>query len=161
MAVHESDREDLMREATALRRRCEILVPGEEEPIIAGFRDDDRVSLFFGPDPAFHFDENGRLRRSYCDGRLFRTQGQTLARLTRNRSEGKSELLRHDLSAEELERFVTHMDERLSGLLIQLESGTYELKQQIPAAHSFIPQLIVALKTILAAEPRLASAIKA
>jgi hypothetical protein len=74
MSRNESDREDLMAEATALRRRVQLQVPGEALSIIAGFRDEGRVSIYFGPDPVYHFDEQGRLRRAFVAGRLYRTQ---------------------------------------------------------------------------------------
>ena len=44
----EANREDLMREATALRRRAEFLVPSETETVVAGYRSDGSLSLYFG-----------------------------------------------------------------------------------------------------------------
>ena len=116
MAQNESDREDLMAEATALRRRVELQVPSETEHTIAGFRDDGRFSLYFGPDPVYHFDGEGGLRRAYLDGKLYRTQGTTLARLTRNRTEQATLLRRNDLSELELQEFLHAMRCRLQNL---------------------------------------------
>ena len=40
MARRESDREDLLREATALVERAELTIEGFDEPIVVGFRRD-------------------------------------------------------------------------------------------------------------------------
>lgn len=160
MAVHESDREDLMKEATALRRRCELSLPDDDNTVIAGFREDGRFSLFFGADPAFHFDDVGRLRRGYCSGDLYRTQGDTLARLTRHREAGKSLLLRHDLTPEELATFLRTMDQRLTHLQDCLQGDRVIMQQQIPATPSLIPDIMAALALIGRSAERLAPAIK-
>ncbi|MGH7129995.1 MAG: hypothetical protein ACREJB_15520, partial [Planctomycetaceae bacterium] len=83
-----------MREATALARRVEIVCPDETEPVIAGVREDGTLSVYFGADPAYHFDASGRLRRAFAAGCLYRTQGHTLARLLRRRTASVVELLR-------------------------------------------------------------------
>ncbi|TWU09640.1 hypothetical protein CA54_48820 [Symmachiella macrocystis] len=160
MAVHESDREDLMKEATALRRRCELSLPDDDNTVIAGFHEDGRFSLFFGADPAFHFDDVGRLRRGFCCGDLYRTQGKTLARLTRHREAGKSHLLRHDLTPEELATFLGTMDQRLIHLQDCLQSDSFIMGQQIPATPSLIPNILNSLTLIGSRAERLAPAIK-
>src|SRR5438045_2175540 len=105
MARHEADREDLMAEAIALRERVELALPGEAEHTIAGFRDNGRFSLYFGTDPVFHLDADGALRRAFVGGDLYRSQAHTLARLTRQRTGGAVNLVRHDLDASQLEMF--------------------------------------------------------
>ena len=47
MARQESNREDLLREATALVERVELHVPAFEEPIVVGFRRDGCASFLF------------------------------------------------------------------------------------------------------------------
>lgn len=115
-----------MREATALKQRAEYRVPGESQPVVAGYRKDGSLSVYFGPDPCFHFDAAGRLRRAFSDGDLFRTQGSTLARLRRLRPGDSVELRRQDLSANECERFLEAARHRLTGLLSALSSGDAE-----------------------------------
>ena len=80
MARIESDREDLIREATALQQRVEWAVPGEPEPVVTGFKRDGSLSVYFGQDPVYQFNPTGQLRRAYVEDFLFRTQGDTLAR---------------------------------------------------------------------------------
>jgi len=149
-----------MREATALRQRVEIRNGSDEETIIAGFRDDGRFSIYFGPDPVYHFSDEGQLRRGYVGGHLFRTQGSTLARLTRQRSEQQSNLMRHDLDEEELQQFLTAMDRRLSELSQFLQHGQAQIVKQIPAQPSLLPKLLQALQCALCSSPRLAAPIK-
>lgn len=147
MARYESDREDLMREATALRRRIELAVPEEPEPIVAGFRGDGALSLYFGPDPVYHFDAAGRLRRAYVDGRLYRTQGETLARLARVRQPTATELVRHDLTRSELAEFLARMRDRLDHLCRAIAGNEAEVSQRVPAEDE---QMIADLRDRLA-----------
>ena len=160
MARQEEDREDLMREATALSPRIELVLPGEAETLVAGSRADGRLSLYFGSDPAFHFDAEGRLRRAYCEGHLYRSQGTTLARLTRHRTAEETQLQRHDLNPAELEAFLRVMRERLESLRQALDEGSVEVVQEVPPEADFLPVLRVAMVAILAAEPRLARGVK-
>jgi hypothetical protein len=132
MSRHEADREDLMREATALCERVEMRLPGEPEPVVAGFRADGRMSLYFGPDPAFHFDSEGTLRRAYCGGDLYRSQGKTLARLRRTRDETGVTLERHDLDPVELAQFLSHMQNRLALLLAAIKAKQVDCCREIP-----------------------------
>ncbi len=151
MARQESDREDLMREATALVRRAELWYPGraEDAPVTAGFRRDGRLSLFFGADPVYQFDEQHRLRRAYVAGFLYRTQGQTLARLERQRTSEETLLLRHDLSDEELTDFRTTAAGILQELQTALETKQVQVRAQIPEDDDLLPDLETALEAIL------------
>jgi hypothetical protein len=158
MARHEADREDLMAEASALRERVELALPGEAEKTIAGFRDNGRFSLYFGPDPVFHFDADGALRRAFVAGDLYRSQAQTLARLTRSPTGSAVNLLRHDLDAIELERFLAAMRERLDRLLAALRAGAALVIQQVPPKTELLPRLTAAVET--ARGGRLSAAIK-
>lgn len=141
MARHEADREDLMREATALRERVELDVPGEAESVVAGFRQDGRLSLYFGQDPAFHFDAQGGLRRAFCGGDLYRSQGSTLARLRRERTPQATDLVRHDLTPEELDAFQRQMRDRLEKLLAALQSGTVRILARFPPEADLLARL--------------------
>ena len=149
MARNESDREDLMREAVALVRRVECETGNENDSVISGFRKCGSLSLYFGPDPVYHFDDSARLRRAFEEGFLYRTQGTTLARLERVRTDSVTELRRHDLSDSELEAFLVNMRTRLEKFSAALEAENYRLLKQVPADDPLIPDLLVALKQIL------------
>ena len=160
MAVHESDREDLMREAVALVRRIELQVPDEKESVICGFRSNGALSVFFGPDPVYQFDPESRLRRAFVDGLLYRTQGTTLAQLKRQRSEDVTELLRRDLCVDELNEFLKTMRIRLQQLLSALETNEVVVLKQVPENQSIVRELIDALGRIANFEAILAPSIK-
>ena len=59
MAKEQSDREDIMREATALTRRVSLEVSGFPEIIIIGFRSNRAMSLFVDQDPVYQFNSFG------------------------------------------------------------------------------------------------------
>ncbi|MCA8997440.1 MAG: hypothetical protein KDA80_10640 [Planctomycetaceae bacterium] len=105
MARNESDREDLYAEFASALARWELNVPFQNLPIVAAIRKDGRLSIYLTPDRCYHFSSQGGLMRAFVDGFLYRTQGNTLARLRRFRSETESELLRHDLRKLELTQF--------------------------------------------------------
>ena len=160
MARHEADREDLMREATALERRCELQVPGTSETVIAGLRADGRLSIYFGADPVYHFDESLRLRRAYDGGFLYRTQGTTLARLLRSRTETATELIRHDLDEVELARFRAEMCQHVETLSDALRSATATLLKSVPDWDDLRPELLAWIEQILTAGAPLAPSVK-
>ncbi len=146
----EVDREDLMREATALRQRAEFRLPQERETVIAGYRSSGSLSVYFGPDPCFHFDAAGRLRRAFVGGDLFRTQGDTVARLQRIRTGGTVELRRHDLPADELDAFLDMVRDRLASLVKGLQSDDAHCLQEIPADAHLAERLVGDLSRIVA-----------
>ncbi|MCH7987729.1 MAG: hypothetical protein IID46_01115 [Planctomycetes bacterium] len=150
-----------MAEATALRRRVELQVLGEAESVIAGFRDEGRVSIYFGPDPVYHFDEHGRLRRAFVAGKLYRTGGTTLARLTRERTDETTTLVRHDLSEAELQDFLSAMQSRLQTLQEMIETQQITIVRQVPADSPILPEFSTALSTIWDTKIPLAEPIKA
>src|SRR5438874_13749235 len=101
MAQRETNREDLLREATALVERAEIRIPGEQEPIVVGFRRDGSASFFFGADPVYQFNSAGEFRRGYIAALLYKAERGRLIALRRERSEAQVVLLRSALSPEE------------------------------------------------------------
>src|SRR5688572_3927720 len=123
MSRHEHDREDLMREAAALVERVELAVPGEGAPVVAGFRRDGSLSVYFGADPVYQFNSAGELRRAYVGGLLYKAERGRLVRLARQRGVEEVVLLRHELDAAETEAFVAAMQSRLAGLRECLENG--------------------------------------
>ncbi|MFO1093234.1 MAG: hypothetical protein U0992_07955 [Planctomycetaceae bacterium] len=159
MARHEADREDLFAEGTALRQRIELTAPNSTEPVVAGCRAHGGWSIYFGGDPCYHFDPEGRLRRAFADGRLYRTQGDTLARLNRMRSAEVVELRRTDLNAAECAAFLDVMRQRLAGLRQEVASGELACRRRSPAETDVAALLVSALERILASGPQLSPAI--
>ena len=157
MARHEARREDLMAEATALRQRIEFLVEGQAEPVVAGFRSSG-WSLYFGSDPVYHFAGDGALRRAFAGDDLYRSQGQTLARLRRARTGDEVQLVRHDLTPAELAQFTTQMAERLENLKTAIERGSAQVTRQTPEDVDVEARILGALRE--AARLRLSGTVK-
>jgi hypothetical protein len=133
MARHESDREDLLREATALVERAELRVSGELEPVTAGFRRDGSCSLFFGADPVYQFNAAGELRRAFVAGLLYKAEQGRLVSLRRERTKDQVLLQRDDLDAAATVVFMTAMQARLVRLRTSLEQGTFEALGEVSA----------------------------
>ena len=159
MARHEADREDLMQEATVLVRRAAWQVSFQAGPVVAGFKRSGAWSVYFGSDPVYQFDADGRLRRAFADGDLWRTQGTTLARLQRERTDDQTELRRHDLTHTELAEFLREARRRLDVLLTELDCGAGLLLRQAPADGDVASELAAALRSVLRGEVTLAPAI--
>ena len=107
MARQEHEREDLLREATALVQRIALLAD-DSTAVVVGFRGDGSGSIYVGDDLAYHFNSENELRRAYVDGELLKAEGGGLIALRRQRTKREVQLLRRSLdptqSAKHLER---------------------------------------------------------
>jgi hypothetical protein len=136
MARNEADREDLFTEAVGVVRRLEGRVVGSQTVVVAGFRADDVLVVYFDADPMLQFDAAGRLRRAFVNDCLFRAQGETLARLERSRNEAETTLGRHDLSPDELHEFRQVLRRWIEPLAEALSSGAWTVSRRSLAADS-------------------------
>jgi hypothetical protein len=132
MSRHESDREDLLREATALVERAEVSVAGYDDPIVAGFRKDGSASFYFGADLVCQFNAAGELRRAYVASLLYKAERGRLVALRRQRSGTEIALIRSELSDEESAALVEGLRHHLSRLRLALAGGSCTLRGQIP-----------------------------
>jgi hypothetical protein len=134
MARQESDREDLLREATALVERIELAPPAasEADHIVAGFRREGALSLYFGADPAYHFNTAGELRRAYIDGLLYKAQDARLVSLERVRTDEEVQLLSRQLGGDQQQSILDSMTQRLTQLARQIEAGELRIVGQVP-----------------------------
>ncbi len=148
-----------MREAVALTERVELLSPADSPTIVAGFRPNGFLTVYWGDDPYYQFDDQGRLRRAVVDGRLFRTQGGGLAQLTREDEPDAAVLLRHDLDPAELADFRQAMLSRVRELHETLASGHVQIIRQVPPEGPVIERLVSGLETVLHGAGELAPAI--
>jgi hypothetical protein len=159
MARDLANSEDLIREAVALVERVELRLPVSTDTVVAGFRRDDRFSLYIGDDRYYQFDPQGRLRRALVDDRLFRTQGSGLAALTRARTSEATVLIRHDLDPAELAHFLQDLLDRIGALREALASGNLQIVRQVPADTPILGRLVETLDAILSAAGELAPSI--
>jgi hypothetical protein len=150
-----------MQEAIALRRRVEFAVPGESEAIVAGLRDGGELATYFGMDPVFQFDALRGLRRAFVDGLLYRTQGATLAQLRTERTASSTELVRHDLDANELRIFMANMCERLHNLHSAIADGRAKIARQVPEDDNrIVSDVLAAIDGVLASDTGLSPEIR-
>jgi hypothetical protein len=136
MARREAPREDLLREATALVDRIELTLPGRDASVVVGFRKDGCASIYFGEDPALHFNSRGHLRRAYDDGRLLKAERGQLVELTRRRTSDEVQLLRRPWPVEETRAFLTALGEQLTQLRGQLLDRQYRVVGMVSTAAS-------------------------
>jgi hypothetical protein len=141
MARQSQDREDLLAEATALVERIELMLPGYPEPVVAGFRDNDCASLFFGPDPVYQFNTQRQLRRAFVDGLLYKAAGGRLMSLTRKGNAARIELVRSELDDVARAEFMNSMAAHLTALRCTLDSGSAAILGQVPVTADVISRL--------------------
>ena len=187
MSRNESDKEDLIREATALVQRAEYAFVHENHSdeeartsatehnsgntstsgdpatsnarlVTAGFRRDGSLSIYFDQDPFYQFDSEGRLRRALEAGDLFRSQQDTLARLTRVRSDTQTTLQRTDLSCAELDRFRERLQAAVTAFRDGLQDGRYVQQRTAGSDDGFSERLRNHLNLILSPSSRFLSA---
>src|SRR5213595_680144 len=115
-ARHESDREDLLREATALVERIELQIAGFDQPIVCGFRRDGSASFFFGPDPVYQFNTDCQIRRAFVGGKILKAEAGRLVALSRVRAASEVSLLRHELTENEILLFINDLRSNLQRL---------------------------------------------
>jgi hypothetical protein len=132
MAREESDREDLLREATALVRRVELRTADEPESVTAGFRRDGSLSLFFGGDPVYQFNSAGELRRAYLRGKLLKAERGKLVELTRVRTAEETQLWRNEIGDSATAALIGELRGRIADLAAALSDGRFDVVGQVP-----------------------------
>ncbi|RLS43586.1 MAG: hypothetical protein DWH81_02360 [Planctomycetota bacterium] len=155
----EADREDLMAEAVNLRERIELKVPGIDHPVTIGCNDLGHWSFYFGPEPMCRFDSDAQLRRAVRGGQLYRTQGGTLAQLTRVRHEDVTNLERRDLSPTEVEAFLGLVAADLRHLNDEVIAGRCEVLREVGTSAEFIARLTSLLARLTSSPLKLAPAL--
>ena len=141
MARETTDREDLLREATALVERVEVTIAEFPDPIVVGFRRDGAGSIYFGGDPVYQFNARGELRRAFVDGRMLKADRGALASLERHPTETETQLVRHDLTAGETDLFLAVMQERLKELGAALAARRHRILGQVPETADLIGRI--------------------
>lgn len=141
MARNESDREDLLREATALVMRAEFILPDEHEPVVAGFRRDGSFSLFFGGERVVQFNSAGQLRRGYFDGRLLKADKGRLVWLTRERTPTETILHSRELPPAESGATLDRATELIERLSSHLQASTFTLVGQVPPEGNIVERI--------------------
>jgi hypothetical protein len=160
MAREEHDREDLLAEATALVERAELALPGRAEPIVIGFRRDGCGSIYLTASLVWHFNSQGRLRRAFADGLLYKAEHGRLVALRREQGADEVQLVRRELGAGETARFLDELERHLDELRQDLALETVRIMRQIPVEGDVLGRIRDWLAT-LASPPQLADSPRA
>jgi hypothetical protein len=135
MAREESDREDLLREATALVERIELSPIDDRagEHIFVGFRTGGAASFFFGAEPVYHFNSRRELRRAFHGGLLYKSEQGRLIELERVRLADSIELRRRKLADAEQSQFLQEAQSQLEQIRDQIATCKLTIVGQVPA----------------------------
>lgn len=133
MARETHEREDLLRDAVALVPRVMLRVQlgGRSVDVFAGFRGES-LSLYFGDDPVYHFNDRGELRRAFVDGRLIKAEKGRLVSLERKRGD-KETVLERQADSEQSDRdLLADLSRTLQILAAEMTAGLVEVVGQVP-----------------------------
>jgi hypothetical protein len=131
MARSESDREDLLREATALALRAELQIAGEAEPVTVGFRANGSLSIYFGGETVVQFNAAGQLRRAFIEGLLYKAERGRLVALRRERTKQEVILQRQEVSDHEQALLLDVIRLRLVRLRTTIEQRDFVLVAEV------------------------------
>jgi len=160
MAREEADREDLLREATALPERVELSSldhDGRKHTITVGFRRDGAASFFFDTDPVYQFNAKRELRRGFHDGKLIKAEQGRLIELTRTRTPTETILERRELTEAESGELLDTCRLRLSMLVAHWLRQGYSLEGQVPPGEDVMKRVIEETEAILKNEIMIAA----
>lgn len=156
MARTESDKEDLIRDATALVERAELVCDDDHSTLITiGFFRDGRCTVYLDQDPFYQFDTEGRLRRAFEDGLLYRSQAATLSSLRRGRKsdqDGRPQCVvldRRDLTPSELQSFRERMHDRLRLLRDRIAADRITVRRAVSVSGGLPEQTLTMLDRVL------------
>jgi hypothetical protein len=143
MARQESDREDILRDATGLVDRVEFRCSWSLDSIFCGFRRQGAMSLFIGQDEVYQFDSCQALRRAYYRGKLLKARDGRLIELTRQRSKDATYLLRRDLTDDQQQEHLRRLELRLDQLASSFCTEDFERVGDVAASgRSALPRLL-------------------
>jgi len=125
LAKQEVDREDILREATALVNRVELEVSGraDGESIVFGFRECGSLTIYFGAEPVYQFNANQALRRAFHQGCLLKAVDCLLVSMRRERQDGKLQLLSTPWDEEKTREFIGQVRRDMFQLVEAIEVG--------------------------------------
>jgi hypothetical protein len=133
MAREQHDREDLLREATALVERAEFQGPGLSAAVVIGFRRDGSGSLYVGQDLMLQFNPQLQLRRAYYQDQLIKAEHGRLVALHRRRTEQAVILQRQEVGDEQQDEFLQMAAQWIADLHERLRNGRLHVVGRVPA----------------------------
>lgn len=134
MARQAQDRENLLREATALVPRLMLKLNILDEPceLFAGFRGN-ALSLYFDADPVYQFNSSRELRRAFVDNAIIKAVAGELHVWQPERTEREVAMNSRALNSAESKEYLANLLRRLTDLRETLLQGDFEIVGQVPA----------------------------
>lgn len=118
MALIEQDREDLFRDGRAMVVCGEADIDGDH--CVVGFRKSGALSLYFGPDVVFQFDQQSRLRSVFLDGERYTADAGQLQHVARLNRGAKLTIRRETLPRDETQRILRLLGQHLARLRVAI-----------------------------------------
>jgi hypothetical protein len=136
------DREDLLRDARGLSPRVQLEVELSAGPaeLFAGFRGES-LSLYFGQDLVFHFNDRGELRRAFVAQELIKAERGRLIAMRRERTEAEVSLVSRPLEAGAERSLLVDLERRLRELADAFAGDKYRVVGEVPADGSAVGRL--------------------
>ena len=136
------DREDILREATALVSRAECSVLGFDENVIFGFRQDGSIAIYVGPDPVYQFNSQCQLRRVYRNEILLKAKNGRLVELERRLDKRAVSWAERELSDEQTTTLLFELRRHLDDLFEALSADRFKLLAQVPQDDDVVSRLL-------------------
>jgi hypothetical protein len=145
LAKQEVDREDILREATALVNRVELKVSGRAggDHIVFGFRKCGSLAVYFGTEPVYQFNANQALRRAYHQGCLLKAVDCLLVSMRRERQDGTLQLLSTSWDAEKTREFVGQVRQDMSQLAEAIAAGEVQVRGFVAAEQQTTAEILI------------------
>lgn len=117
-----------------------VALPTGDGELFAGFRGES-LSLYFGQDLVFHFNDGGELRRAFVADELLKADGGRLLAMRRERSEWESLLVSRALGEVESQSLLNDLELRLRELAESLMANRYRVVGEVPANGGVVGRL--------------------
>ena len=101
--------------------------------MVIGFRACGAASIYFGEDPAYHFNTAGHLPGRTSTGALIKAERGHLIAMSRTRTPGEVQLRSHQFTAAESESLLANLCNRVMALAQDLAAGRFQAIGQVPA----------------------------
>lgn len=143
MARQAEDREDLLRDATALvpRVMLRLAIHGISCEVFAGFRKEGALSLYFDSDPVYHFNSREELRRAFVGNSIQKAEKGKLYVWSQERTTAEVTMRSRPLTSAEQQDFGRQLVERIGHLRDAIQANQFELIGQFPVDGDAIGQL--------------------
>jgi hypothetical protein len=136
------DREDLLRDARGLspRVQLEMELSAGATQLFAGFRGES-LSLYFGQDLVFHFNDRGELRRAFVAEELLKAERGGLVAMRRERTAAEVSLVTRPLEDAEQQSLLDDLQRGLRELADTLAAERYRVVGDVPANSNAVARL--------------------